>query len=62
MIKCIRTYGIRNIVLFPDSGNRIAQLIRDQDIPVGKEVVWIKILQTKSMKEAVQFAYKNTKN
>lgn len=62
LIKCIRTYGIRNVVLFPDSGNRIAQLIRDQDIPVGKEVVWIKILQTKSMKEAVEFAYKNTKN
>jgi UDP-N-acetylmuramoylalanine--D-glutamate ligase len=37
-------------------------MIKNQDAPIGKEIVRIKILQTSSMKEAVEFAYKNTKN
>ncbi|MFA7298407.1 MAG: UDP-N-acetylmuramoyl-L-alanine--D-glutamate ligase [Candidatus Absconditabacterales bacterium] len=62
LISCIRKSSIRNIVVFPDSGERIADAIKNQNIPVGKEVVWIKIFATKSMKEAIEFAYKNTKN
>lgn len=62
LIKCIRKYGIRNVVLFPDSGKRIAQAIKDEETPVGKDIVRVKIFQTNDMKEAVKFAYKYTKN
>lgn len=62
LIKCIRKYGIRNVVLFPDSGKRIAEAIKDEDIPLGKDVVYARIFQTDDMKEAVKFAYKFTKN
>ena len=47
--KIIKKYEISNIVLFPESGNRIL-----------KSKKGLKILKTKSMKEAVEFAYKNT--
>jgi len=62
LIKSIRKYGIRNVVLFPDSGKRIAEAIKDGDMPTGKDVVRVKIFQTSDMKEAVKFAYKYTKN
>ena len=62
LITCIYDYGIRNVVVFPDSGKRIAEAIKKKDMPAGKKMLGIKILQTKSMKEAVEFAYKNTKN
>ena len=62
LIQCIRKYGIRNVVLFPDSGKRIAQAFKDEDTPAGKEIIRVKIFQTSDMKEAVKFAYKYTKN
>ena len=43
---------IPNIVLFPDSGEKIFELL--------KKVTGIKFLKTKSMEEAVKFAYKYT--
>jgi UDP-N-acetylmuramoylalanine--D-glutamate ligase len=56
LIKTIVEYGIRNVVLFPDSGKRIFNVIKKKD-------AWeIKIFQTDDMKEAVKFAYKYTKN
>ncbi len=62
LIACIRKYGIRNVVLFPDSGKRIAQAIKDEETPAGQDIVRIKMFQTNDMKEAVKFAYKYTKN
>jgi hypothetical protein len=49
------------VVLFPDSGKRIAQAIKDEDMPTGKDIVQAKMFQTSDMKEAVKFAYKYTK-
>jgi UDP-N-acetylmuramoylalanine--D-glutamate ligase len=46
--KVIKKYKINNVVLFPDSGKKI-RLNRSN------------VLETKSMEEAVKFAYKNTK-
>lgn len=55
LIKTLITYGIRNVVLFPDSGKRIFKAIKWKDN-------WeIRIFQTDDMKEAVKFAYKYTK-
>ncbi len=48
--KALRKYKIRNVVLFPDSGKKIL-----------KSKAGFNILSTKSMEEAVRFAYKNTK-
>ncbi|MCX6823938.1 MAG: UDP-N-acetylmuramoyl-L-alanine--D-glutamate ligase [candidate division SR1 bacterium] len=56
LIKTIIEYGIRNVVLFPDSGKRIFNAIK------GKDAGEIKIFQTDDMKEAVKFAYKYTEN
>ena len=47
--KIIKKYKIRNIVLFPDSGDKII-----------KNKSGLNILNTKSMDEAVKFAYENT--
>jgi len=55
LIKVIVKYGIRNVVLFPDSGKRIFDAIKNHD-------AWeIKVLQTNTMKEAVAFAYAHTR-
>ena len=48
--KTIKKYHIRNVVLFPDSGNKII-----------KHTKGFNILKTKNMKDAVAFAYKHTK-
>ncbi len=48
--KTIKNYKIKNVVLFPDSGNRML-----------RQTKGLKILKTKSMKEAVAFAYQHTK-
>jgi len=48
--KAVKRYKIKNIVLFPDSGDKML-----------KSKKGLNILRTKSMKEAVAFAYKNTK-
>ena len=47
--KVIKKYKIRNIVLFPDSGEKII-----------KNKSGLNILNTESMEEAVKFAYQNT--
>jgi UDP-N-acetylmuramoylalanine-D-glutamate ligase len=62
LIKCIRAHGIRNAVLFPDSGERIAQAIKDDETQLGKDIIRINMFKTNDMKEAVKFAYKYTKN
>ena len=48
--KTIKKYKIRNIVLFPDSGKLILKNEKN-----------FNVLYTQKMKEAVKFAYKNTK-
>ncbi len=48
--KVIKRYNIKNVVLFPESGNRMF-----------KKSAGLKILRTKSMEKAVEFAYANTK-
>ncbi len=48
--KVIRKYKIKNIVLFPDSGDKILRNTKG-----------FNILKTRNMAEAVQFAYNNTK-
>jgi len=50
--KIIIDKKIPNIVLFPDSGEKIFNLL--------KKVIRINFLKTKSMEEAISFAYKNT--
>jgi len=47
--KAIKRAKIRNVVLFPDSGKRIL-----------KSTKGLNVLKTKSMQEAVQFAYQHT--
>ncbi|MDO8512722.1 MAG: UDP-N-acetylmuramoyl-L-alanine--D-glutamate ligase [bacterium] len=49
--KSLKKYGVKNVVLFPDSGEKII------DSAKGFE----NVLKTSSMKEAVKFAYKFTK-
>jgi UDP-N-acetylmuramoylalanine--D-glutamate ligase len=51
LISELENKKIFNIVLFPDSWNRIKLLLDER----------FKILETKSMQEAVEFAFKNTK-
>ncbi len=62
--KTLKDYNIKNIVLFPDSWNRIF-LDFSNNLEFDKEVVleWNyspKLFKTKSMKKAVDFAFKNT--
>ncbi len=45
----VRKHNIKNVVLFPETGNRMF-----------KDAAGLKVLKTKSMKEAVAFAYKNS--
>ena len=47
--KILKLYQIKNIVLFPESGDRILKSRRG-----------FNILKTRSMKKAVNFAFKNT--
>lgn len=47
--KMLRLHKVKNIVLFPDSGNRI---LRSKNS--------FNIIETKSMEEAVNFAFQNT--
>lgn len=46
---CLRSHGIKNLVLFPESGNRIL-----------KSQKGFNIFRTKNMKKAVDFAFRNT--
>ncbi len=51
LVHYLKKYHIQNIVLFPESGEKIQQLLTDE----------YTILTTKSMKEAVNFAFQHTK-
>ena len=55
LVKIILDYKIRNIVLFPNSGDKIFKLIKNQ---LNQKMP--NILETRSMEEAVKFAYRNT--
>ena len=48
--KCINKYKIKNVVLFPDTGERIFENLDMFD----------NVLKTKDMREAVEFAYMHT--
>lgn len=52
LVEVVIDYKIPNIVLFPDSGEKIFELF--------KKVSGINFLRTESMEEAVKFAYKYT--
>ncbi len=54
MVEVIIDYKIPNIVLFPDSGDKILQIIK------SKKIRELRLFNTKSMEEAVKFAYKYT--
>lgn len=54
MIQVIIDYKIQNIVLFPDSGDAILKIIQ------SKKIEELRLFNTKSMEEAVKFAYKYT--
>ena len=54
--KVIKQYKIKNVVLFPDSGGKIWDTLRRGS---GQKINY-NFLKTKSMKEAVAFAYKHT--
>lgn len=53
LAKAIAASGVRNVVLFPDTGERIAKALED----FGGEY---EILRTSDMQEAVEFAYAYT--
>ncbi|MFH0854416.1 MAG: UDP-N-acetylmuramoyl-L-alanine--D-glutamate ligase [bacterium] len=50
--KIIKKYKIKNIVLFPDTGKRIFSSKKDRK--------GLNIMETSSMNEAINFAYKNS--
>ncbi|MBI5654481.1 UDP-N-acetylmuramoyl-L-alanine--D-glutamate ligase [Candidatus Uhrbacteria bacterium] len=54
LVKTLNVSGIRNLVLFPETGERIAKALEDFG---GGD---FNILKTESMQEAVAFAYANT--
>ncbi len=54
MVEVIIDYKIPNIVLFPESGDVILKIIK------SKKAEYLRIFNTKSMEEAVKFAYKYT--
>lgn len=54
MVERIKKSQISNLVLFPDSGERIAKML-------GDDAQKFKILHTREMKEGVEFSYQNTK-
>ncbi len=56
LVKVIVKSKIRNVVLFPDSGERIYKEIKKYDL--GE----IRCFQASDMREAVKFAYEYTKD
>lgn len=54
LAKCIYDYKISNIVIFPDSGDRILKSLEHGAIDT------LHILQTDDMRKAVEFAYQHT--
>lgn len=64
LAKYLKKYEIKNIVLFPDSWDKILNLITppptETPLEKGRLQGNFNILQTKRMKEAVDFAFKHT--
>jgi len=58
LAKKIADYNVQNIVLFPETGEKIQQKIIE--IYNKKRIKLPRFLKTKSMEEAVKFAYKHT--
>ncbi|MEK7598025.1 MAG: UDP-N-acetylmuramoyl-L-alanine--D-glutamate ligase [Patescibacteria group bacterium] len=54
LVEVVIDYKIPNIVLFPDSGDIILKIIK------SKKLNELRLFETKSMEEAVKFAYKYT--
>lgn len=54
LVKYIQESKISNIVFFPESGEKISDLLK------AANVEGLKVLKTDDMKKAVQFAYKHT--
>lgn len=52
LIEILHQYKIKNIVLFPETGVRIKELLQNDTY---------NILETREMKSAIKFAYKHTK-
>jgi len=62
LAEIIVLYKIPNIVLFPDSGEKIEKELRIMNYELRKnEKSKINIFKTSSMEDAVRFAYENTK-
>ena len=53
LVSIVGKFGIANIVIFPDSGDKVLDLIKNRKN-------YPNILKTKNMEEAVKFAYQNT--
>jgi UDP-N-acetylmuramoylalanine--D-glutamate ligase len=60
LAKKIFEKGIKNVVIFPDSGARILKCLKDEAGKLGKQMP--RVIETRDMKEAVDFAYENTPN
>lgn len=54
LVELMIDHKITNLVLFPDSGDKMNELIE------AKKIEGLNLLKTKSMEEAVKFAYKYT--
>lgn len=53
LVKTLEEFGVPNVVLFPDSGKKILELINSSNYKPN-------VLNTSSMAEAVAFTYKNS--
>lgn len=64
LVKTIKKYGIKNLVLFPESGEKIlwdlSSFNYDNEFEFNHDWYEFNILKTKSMEQAIIFAYKNT--
>jgi len=64
LVKNIKKYEIKNLVLFPESGEKIlwdlSNFNYDNDFKLNHNWYEFNILKTKSMEQAIIFAYKNT--
>lgn len=60
LAQIIIKYKIPNLVIFPESGKKILELIKYEN-EKNKSLYFPKILETKLMNKAVKFAFKNAK-
>lgn len=56
LIAMLPKYKVKNLILFPDTSNRIIKILKE------KKLSDIKVFLAQNMKEAVSYAFKNTKN